>query len=439
MLDRVISTIRENNMISCGDEVSVALSGGADSVCLLLVLNSLKESLGITLSALHVNHCLRGKESDRDEQFCADLCSRLGISLIHRKFDVSGYALEHHMSTELAAREIRYSFFAENTSGKKLATAHNANDNAETVIFNLVRGTGIKGISGIPPVRDNIIRPLINISREEIEQYLGDIGQNFVTDSSNLTDDYTRNKIRHNVIPLLREINPALFRTIASDSDNFRLDSSFLELESDKAYSECLSDPHTLTGLSSYHKAVRRRCIARFLRENGIETGHALISRTDDMIFSGGKANLSGDLYLISENDVLRTEIIKPDEELTEYQTALHEGENLFMNKKIIVIVSSEYPENCDAVLDTDCIKGTLAARNRRPGDRIKLKGNSFTSSVKKLFNRNVPKNERNSICFICDSTGPVYIEKTGYADGKNAGENCSSFTGIRILSNVNN
>ena len=214
MLCQILDTAKKYSMTETGDEVIAALSGGADSVCLLLALNELKETLGIKLSAIHVNHCLRGNESDRDEQFCRDLCGRLRIPLICGRFNVKEEAENRKISTELAARDIRYRFFQENSSGKKIATAHTANDNAETVIFNLARGTGTKGIAGIPPVRGNIIRPLINVTRSQIENYLKEKNQEYVTDSTNLTDDYTRNIIRHIVIPVIEQINSSLFRTV---------------------------------------------------------------------------------------------------------------------------------------------------------------------------------------------------------------------------------
>lgn len=434
MLERIFQTIKDNNMISRGDRVTAALSGGADSVCLLLALYELQEKLGIHLSAIHVNHCLRGAESDRDEKFCEDLCSKLEIELIHRRFDVSGYAEAHHMSTELAARNIRYDFFREQTKGGKIATAHNANDNAETVIFNLARGTGIKGIAGIPPVRDNIIRPLIHVSRDEIEQFLHERNQPYVTDSTNLTDEYTRNRIRHNVIPVLKNINPSLLATISSDSDNFRLDSSYLEQQSYEAYNKCLTGSGSLKGLASFHKAIRHRCITSYLKNNNIEVNHKRISEIDDIVLYGGKINLKRNIYIISSDDDLIIKSIVSEEKNTEYSAELKAGRNSFMNRIIDISYSDIFPESADAVLDADAVTGTLTARNRRPGDRIRISGKGFSSSVKKLFNRNIPPEERNSICFICDQTGPLYIERTGISETAAVSEKTQKYICINII-----
>lgn len=433
MIDKILNTVTAYKMIEHGDHIVAGLSGGADSVCLLLALNELKSRLDISLSAIHVNHCLRGKESDRDEQFCKDLCRRLDIPLIHRRFDVSGYASEHHMSTELAARTIRYDFFREQTQGKKLATAHNANDNAETVIFNLARGTGIKGISGIPPVRDNIIRPLINITRDEIEQYLNKNSQEYVTDSTNLSDDYTRNKIRHSVIPVLCGINPSLFSTIASDSENFRLDGSYLEQQASAAYQKCLSDSGALCGLSGYHKAVRHRCISCYLKNNNIEVNSRRISEIDDILFSGGKINLRGNIFITASGNVLMIQTLNPEKKPEEFISSITEGDNIFMDRNVEFILSDSMPDGCDAVVDADQLKGSVYMRNRRPGDRIRLSGNSFSSSVKKLFNSSIPADERNNICFICDDEGPVFIERTGISDRVRITGNTCRYAGIKI------
>ncbi|MBP3249532.1 MAG: tRNA lysidine(34) synthetase TilS, partial [Ruminococcus sp.] len=182
MLEKIWELIRRYNMLSQGDTVVCGLSGGADSVCLLLVMCELREKLGITVRALHVNHCLRGSESDRDEDFCRALCEKLGVQFKAVKCDVSGYAAEKGLSTEEAARELRYAIFAENSRGCKMATAHNAGDNLETVLLNLTRGTALRGMAGIPPVRGNIIRPLLSVTRRQIEEFLRENHQPCVTD-----------------------------------------------------------------------------------------------------------------------------------------------------------------------------------------------------------------------------------------------------------------
>lgn len=416
MIDHVIKTIEKFNMLSDGDSVAVALSGGADSVCLLLSLVEISKKFNISVSALHVNHCLRGIESDNDEIFCQKLCQKLSIPIISQKFDVSGYAQKNKLSIEQAARNIRYDFFKEHTKNMKLATAHNANDNAETVIFNLSRGTGIKGISGIPPVRDNIIRPLIEITRDEIENFLSEKGQDFVTDKTNLTDDYTRNKIRHHVIPTLLSVNSSLFKTMTNSSENFRTDNDFLENFAKTTFEHCMTS-EGLSGLDKFHTAVRHRCIARFLEQNNIETSHRRISDIDDICLRGGKINICKDTYIISENNKLYIKHTVTHDLPYDVSYPLKSGITEFKGKNVIISFKSINERKADTiVIDADCIKNNAVIRNRRPGDRIKINGNDFTSSVKKLFNSRFEKDERDSICFIADDEGPLFIENIGIA-----------------------
>ena len=179
--DNILDFIHKENMLHKGDTVVCGLSGGADSVCLLLAMKQLSEQLGITVEALHVNHCLRGDESDRDEAFCRKLCEDNDIPFKAFSCNVKAYAADHSLSDEEAARKLRYSIFAENSASKLMATAHNADDNLETMILNLARGSALKGLCGIPPVRGNIIRPLLCVSRAEIEAFLAGLGQDFVT------------------------------------------------------------------------------------------------------------------------------------------------------------------------------------------------------------------------------------------------------------------
>ena len=209
-------TINQYNMVDYGGTVIVALSGGADSVCLLHNLVLLKDKYNFKVMACHLNHHLRGEESNSDMEFCKELCRQNNIELFVKEVDVDKLSNELKISHEECGRNCRYEFFnflAEKYNAK-IATAHNSDDNLETTIYNMTRGASLKGLSGIPKVRDYIIRPLINTSREKIEEYCKGYGLKYVTDSTNLTDEYTRNKIRHNVIPVLKEINPSVENTV---------------------------------------------------------------------------------------------------------------------------------------------------------------------------------------------------------------------------------
>lgn len=215
MIHKVEKYIAANKLLKPGGKVLVGLSGGADSVALLLALSR----LGYHCEAMHCNFHLRGEESDRDEQFARGLCERKGIRIHVIHFDTTGYAKEKGISIEMAARELRYEAFDKQMSSigaEAIAVAHHRDDSAETLLLNLVRGTGIKGLRGIQPKNGNIVRPLLCVGREEILDYLEWRGEEYVTDSTNLTSDYTRNKIRLELIPLMAEINPSILESLAA-------------------------------------------------------------------------------------------------------------------------------------------------------------------------------------------------------------------------------
>ncbi len=196
------------DMLPAKCRVLAAVSGGADSVSLLLALNSIAEKRQISLTAAHYNHCLRGGESDGDEKFVKDLCNRLGVPFVSGRGDVKGEAEKTGESLEEAARRLRYAFLRQAAQGAFIATAHTSDDNAETVLMNLMRGAGTKGLSGIPPVRGDIIRPMLTVTRREVEEYLREQGQTYREDSTNASDEYTRNRIRHALVPLMTEMSP---------------------------------------------------------------------------------------------------------------------------------------------------------------------------------------------------------------------------------------
>ena len=204
-----------------GGKYIVALSGGADSVSLLFVLKHLEHELGIGVEAAHCNFHLRGAESVRDEEFCKQLCDRLSVPLHLIHFDTQAYADLHRVSIEMAARDLRYGYFENlrrDIEAQDICVAHHRDDSVETVLLNLVRGTGLRGLRGIQPRNGNIIRPLLSLSREDIVQYLDALGESYVTDSTNLHNDMKRNKIRLDVMPLLRELNPSVSQSIFESS-----------------------------------------------------------------------------------------------------------------------------------------------------------------------------------------------------------------------------
>ncbi len=294
-LGAVKSALCGYDMIGEAKCVCAALSGGADSVSLLRALLSLKEELGAEICACHLNHGLRGAESDGDERFCRELCGAFGVPLYVEKTDISRLAQKHESLEETARRE-RYAFFGRalaEFSGRfgecVLATAHNANDNAETVLLNLTRGTGLSGLCGIPPVRglgkQRVIRPLIAVTRGMIEEYLRSLGQGYVTDKTNLSEDYTRNKIRRRVLPELAEINPSLAETVGRMTRLLRADSEYLEELADGALAETREGRGwNAAKLAELPYPIKARAVRKILIEGDIEPSALRIGTAIDLL-----------------------------------------------------------------------------------------------------------------------------------------------------------
>ena len=243
-LNDVYNFIDINQMISPEDKLVVGLSGGADSVCLLLTLNALKKRLGMkddSLMAVHINHMLRGNEADCDEEFARKLCEKMSIKFKVYHKDIKAYAKQEKMSEEEAGRKFRYECFDKTLKeygATKIAVAHNKNDLAETVIFNMLRGSGLNGMSGIQAVRGNIIRPLLDVTRQQIEEYLAGIEQDYRNDSTNGTLDYDRNKIRHSILPAMCDINSRAVEHICQMAEEAKESYTFIHGQAMEEYEE---------------------------------------------------------------------------------------------------------------------------------------------------------------------------------------------------------
>lgn len=311
MVNKIIDTLARYNMLEKGESIVVAVSGGADSIALLHAVNSLKEALGITVYACHINHNLRGEESLRDERFVKEFCGKLGVPLSIFSIDVKNN-VEKHESIEERARKMRYSCFEAVCKEKraKLATAHTASDNAETVFINILRGTGTKGLGGIPPVRDNIIRPIIRCTREDIEKYCTENGLTYVTDSSNLSDDYTRNKLRHHLIPMLKEFNPSIFEAVSRMTSAVYDDNALLEEHSFEAKTAAKTENgYCAIRLSELKRPILCRVISSILSENKIEPSALRINECIEIINEKkGKINLCRNYFAVVRKKVFRIE-----------------------------------------------------------------------------------------------------------------------------------
>jgi tRNA(Ile)-lysidine synthase len=220
MKNKILTFINKENLLKRGVKVIVACSGGADSIFLLHIL----DLLGFECIVAHCNFHLRGEESNRDENFVRKFCDKRNLTLIVKSFATTEYAQENKLSIEMAARELRYNWFEEvrqEYNAGTIAVAHHSDDSIETILLNLLRGTGLKGICGIRPKNGNVVRPLLCVNRKEIEEYLHKQDIEYITDSTNLENEYTRNKIRNIVMPILREINPQIDTVMLSNAENF--------------------------------------------------------------------------------------------------------------------------------------------------------------------------------------------------------------------------
>ena len=399
MLNKLLAFIRQQALICPGDQITVAVSGGADSVALLFGLYLLREKLNIRLYAAHFNHGLRGRESDEDEFFVCQLCDRYDIPLtVGRKRVKSG-----KKGLEAAAREARYNFF--DTLGGKIATAHTADDNAETVLLHLIRGTGLKGLGAIAPQRGNVIRPMLSVTRQEVEAFLAEYCLSYRTDSSNNTDQFLRNRVRHHVMPLLRQENPRISENLSAMAQRLRLDEQALQ---DLAETE--AEPE-ISALREMHPAVRSRAIERFLKENGVKEPEAEhISLTEALIFSdkpGAKANLPGGVTVCRQYDRLTAQ--KPAQVLT--QTPLPCPGTVEVGAYRITCTPAKEIVNSKEVFTLPA--GDWVIRGRREGDALRLSGG--TKSLKKLFiDRKIPAAQRPGIPLIADEAGVAAVYGVG-------------------------
>lgn len=409
----VLTAIERFALLENTKEVTVALSGGADSMSLLYAFFNLKERLGISLSAAHLNHMIRGEEALRDEEFVKKQCEKLGVPLFCERIDVPNFAREHKLSTELAAREVRYDFLSRVSKGV-VATAHTASDNLETLLFNLARGSALKGLCGIPPKRGIFIRPLILSTRAEVEEYCRKNGIEYVTDSTNLSDEYTRNKIRHNVIPVLKQINPSAEKAAVRTAAELSEDNLFLEECADKYLSNNISGGGL--DISTLPKApIAKRAIKRLAEisapELSLDNLHILeIFRICN---EGGRTGLpSGYSAEVKENKLFITKSSEKISANFKFDVKTERRINdLFTNSEKINNLLLKNSLDCDKII------GKSVLRTRLAGDSIRLAGRGCTKSLKKLMNElSVPKELRDSLPVIADDAGVIWIYGIGVA-----------------------
>lgn len=400
MQNKLLKFIREQKLISPGEHIVCAVSGGADSVAMLFAFYLLREKLNITLEAAHFNHHLRGEESLRDEDFVRAFCDRYEIPL-----HVGGAQVQPgKKGLEAAARDARYAYL-QSLDGK-IATAHTADDNAETVLLHLVRGTGLKGLGGIAPQRGKLIRPMLSVTRQDVESFLEEWSLPHVEDSSNGTDAFLRNRIRHQVMPLLREENPKIGENLSRMALRLRLDEAHLAQQS--AF-ETLPDVETLRALPD---ALRSRMLERFLKQSGVpEPEDVHIAQAQALVFSenpSARAVLPGGVTIA--RCYHRLTVVSGENGLSEISLPCP-GQVDLPGLRVICTPASEICNSADTF--TVCPEGEIRLRPRQTGDSIRLSGGS--RSLKKLFiDRKIPAAHRRLIPVVCDEQGILGVYSIG-------------------------
>jgi len=417
MLNDLLAQLRKYRMVEPGEQVTCAVSGGADSMALLWAMYLLREKLQIRLSAAHFNHHLRGTESDRDEQFVRNFCDRFDIPL----YVGEGVVTAGVKGLEAAARDARYAFL--DTLPGKIATAHTADDNAETVLMHLVRGTGLKGLGGIMPVGGRRIRPMLNCTRQQVLSFLEEYHIPFVEDSSNGSDDFLRNRLRHHVMPLLKQENPCFAENVSLMAMELREDEAAL---SDLA---AVDELPPVTELRKLRAPVRSRMLERFLKQNGVkepEREHILLA--ESLVFSekpSASGQFPGNVTVRRNYD--RLEVAKA---VAAPETVLlpMDGEVLWeaMNLRVCCRQAQEII-NSETVFTVRC-GGKLTLRSRQSGDEMRLSGG--TKSLKKLFiDRKIPAALRQSVPVVVDENGIVGV----YGIGADWGRKADSLPAVQI------
>lgn len=435
----VLKTIEKYNMLERGDKVIAAVSGGADSVCMLHILNNLKNDLKFSLCCAHINHGLRGEAADSDEAFVKALCVNMGVDFYSKKFDVARLAEENKITCEEAGRNVRYSFFEEIKTKygyNKVATAHNKNDNAETVLMRIIRGTGIDGLAGIPYMRnDGVIRPILDISREQVEEYCAENNLEFCTDATNLENDFTRNKVRNMLIPFIeREFNAKISDSLIRLSDSAEEDSKFLKSYTKRLYQR-LGNPIPGSKLNTLHvdslKLLEKPILTRVLQLAAEKSSPAKLEKKHicdiiELLNKNTGASINLPQGLVAEINYGWLTFSGPLDKIEVKSNAdgffadIAIGDTVCieaLGKEISIREENAKEYKCkinEIAADIDKIGfQPLFLRSRRDGDKIVWFSDGKAKKIKNIFiDEKIPQKDRNKIPLL--ATGDEIIAIVG-------------------------
>lgn len=430
MINKLRSALSELQLEKEEKNITVALSGGKDSMALLRGLVELQKEFGLNIKAAHFNHLLRGDESFRDEEFVKHECEKTGIPLIIERGDVNAYAKSHKIGTEEAARILRYEFFEHINEGT-VATAHTASDNLETLLLHILRGSGLDGLCGIPSKRGIYIRPLLNVTTDEILDYCSKNNIKYVTDSTNLSDDYSRNFLRLNVIPLLKQLNPSVEKAAERLFKNLKSDKRLIDAFVSEKYNEikCQNGIY-VEDFSNFENALTSGIIKKFLEENGFEVSAQRIELIKEIVNKKGKIVLDNGRTLEVLNGVLgEAESEKKNDNII-FKTEITEHTSDFFKKdgKINNLLLKD-------AIDCDKIEGILTVRTRQSGDVISFSHRNITKPLRKLFSEDgIDVSLRDKIPVISDAKGVVWVYSYGVDRRVCADKNTKTVYAVRCI-----
>ena len=428
-LHKVRDTIKAYHMLPDRAKVLVGLSGGADSVALVLALRE----LGYTVWTCHLHHGLRGAEADRDQAFCAAFCKAQGLTMETRRVDAAQAARMGRESVETAARRLRYAFFRDLCPQGPVATAHTANDNLETMLFHIARGAGTAGLSGIPPVREGIVRPLIGCTRQEVEAFLQVRGQDFVQDSTNFSAEYTRNRIRMEAVPALTAVNSRAVEHAAALSARLRLDEDYLQRQAAQMLVR-QGAGWQIGPLRQAHPALR----ARALRQLGEEYGAGALSARHvaaleallENAIPSAQLDLPGGVCARREYNILVLERPSAPDSWARLEIPVPgcgtfgaEGLRVTIrrieNDQVFYKSFNTFWVRCDTIDLSTCV-----LRTRRTGDRVRLNARGGSKTLKKcMIEKKIPSARRDRLAVLADRLGIIAVQSVGVDIGRRIGD----------------
>ena len=419
--------IDDHDLLTNGDTVIVALSGGADSVALLHILISVKEEYDLDIHAAHFHHGIRGEEADRDQRFAEKLCGDWKIPFYCERADVPAAARESGESVELIGRKLRYQFLEKvaREHGAKIATAHHGDDNAETVLWNLTRGAGLAGLSGIPVRRGGIIRPLLCCSRADIEAYCRERQLGYVTDSTNLSDDYTRNRLRHQVMPVLRELNPNVNETIGRTSALLREAEDYLNDISDEELNKAKTpNGYACEPLLRLEPIILKYTVKKCLENAGAPVDFRHITLIIEAMRGGGAVDLGSGLTAVCAQGTLRLVrrealAAAPDEPILFSEYIKTHGRRITVCGGVatdsdgnVIRINNLLLHN---LIPCDIITPDVVLRCRRAGDTFTDARRGVTKTLKKLMNElKIPRERRDEYLVVADGSTVLWLQGVG-------------------------